>query len=103
MSSKSTKSAARSQTGKKGAHQDTSLSNGVLPTPIDVMTLAEAADFLRATEDAIEKMAAAGKLPARRVGDDWRFLRSALCSWLSECGASAPVKEPLSSKQRMLA
>jgi len=80
MSTKSRKSAARSQIGMKGGHQAADLSNGILPSPTsEVMTLAEAAEFLRSTEDAIEKMAAAGKLPARRVGHDWRFLRSALC------------------------
>ena len=68
----------------------------------EVMTIAEAAAFLRAPEDTIEKMANAGKLPSRRVGDEWRFLRSALCGWLGQNGA-AHSEVPLSSKQRMLA
>lgn len=63
------------------------------------MTLAEAAAFLRAPEDEIRKMADGAKLPARRVAGEWRFLKSALCAWLSQ-PEPVPV---LSSKQRMRA
>lgn len=59
--------------------------NGVPVSAVeDVMTLAEAAAFLRAPEDEIKKMADAAKLPARQIAGEWRFLKSALCDWLSE-------------------
>jgi excisionase family DNA binding protein len=99
-----TKSTLKDKKSRKKPAGALELSNGVLPLPESVvMTLSEAAAFLRAPEDAVEKMADDGKLPARRVGSEWRFLRAALCSWLSQSGAAATVDEPLSSKQRMLA
>jgi excisionase family DNA binding protein len=50
--------------------------------PLEVLTLDEAADLLRVEPDVLAKMADAGELPARRLGDDWRFSRFALLSWL---------------------
>src|SRR4051795_6441574 len=48
----------------------------------EVLTLAEAADLLQVDEDVVERMAGAGEVPARRLGDDWRFSRVALIDWL---------------------
>ena len=49
---------------------------------VEVLTLAEAAKYLRVSVGdvlhAIEQQA----LPARRVGSDWRILKSALDEWL---------------------
>ena len=74
--------------------------NGVhLPATSDVMTLAEAAAFLRAPEAVVEQMANEGKLPGRKVGVEWRFIQSALREWLSQ---SEAVPQ-LSSRGRMLA
>src|SRR4051812_27977414 len=54
-----------------------------LPTgPPEVLTLAEAADLLQVESDVLATMAEAGDLPARRLGDDWRFSRTALLRWL---------------------
>lgn len=44
----------------------------------DVLTLDEAADFLRIPVEAVEELASRGAIPGRRIRDDWRFLRSAL-------------------------
>lgn len=53
------------------------------PAPgADVLTLAEAADLLRTDEPTVERMAASGDLPGRKLGDDWRFSRRALLRWL---------------------
>ena len=51
--------------------------------PPQVMTAAQAAQFLQIDEAALLEMAAAGKLPGRRLGADWRFSRAALVEWLS--------------------
>ena len=51
--------------------------------PPEVMTAAQAAQFLQIDEAALIEMAAAGKLPGRRLGADWRFSRAALVEWLS--------------------
>ena len=49
---------------------------------VEVLTLAEAAEYLRTSEagvlDAIEQQ----DLPARQVGKDWRILKSAIQRWL---------------------
>lgn len=49
---------------------------------VDVLTLAEAAKYLRTSEagvlDAIEHQS----LPARRIGQEWRILKSAIEQWL---------------------
>jgi excisionase family DNA binding protein len=49
----------------------------------EVLTIAEAADLLRTDEATVTSMAEEGKLPGRKLGDDWRFTRSALLRWLS--------------------
>jgi hypothetical protein len=60
-------------------------SNGPPPLPDgDILTLVEAAEFLRISEDALKADAIDGKLPSRLVGGEWRFSRGGLLSWLSE-------------------
>jgi excisionase family DNA binding protein len=51
--------------------------------PPEVMTAAQAADFLQIDEASVIELAAAGKLPGRRLGKDWRFSRAALLASLS--------------------
>jgi excisionase family DNA binding protein len=54
-----------------------------VPTPnADVLTTAEAADLLRTDEETVERLAKKGELPGRKLGDDWRFTRTALLRWL---------------------
>ncbi len=58
--------------------------NGTPPAPAaEVLTLAEAAAFLRVPADALRGDAAAGRVPGRLVGGDWRFHRAGLLDWLS--------------------
>jgi excisionase family DNA binding protein len=47
-----------------------------------ILTLAEAAAYLRVPEDALLKLAEEGAVPARRIGGEWRFFRKALDDWL---------------------
>ena len=47
-----------------------------------MLTLEEAAAYLRLPGDAIAWQAAAGELPGRQVAGEWRFLQSALDEWL---------------------
>ncbi len=49
---------------------------------IDVLTLAEAAKYLRVSEAAVLQAIDEQNLPARRVGQDWRILKSAIQQWL---------------------
>jgi excisionase family DNA binding protein len=48
----------------------------------EVMTVEETARFLRVPKKAVEELAAAGKMPARRVNGQWRFLKAAIEEWL---------------------
>jgi excisionase family DNA binding protein len=58
------------------------------PTPApDVLTVADAAALLQVEEAVVEQLAEGGELPGRRVGDAWRFARSAVLDWLA-AGAS---------------
>ncbi|MEA2449519.1 MAG: hypothetical protein QOG63_1451 [Thermoleophilaceae bacterium] len=50
--------------------------------PPEVLALDGAADLLQVEPDVVEAMAAAGELPGRKLGDDWRFSREALLRWL---------------------
>ncbi len=50
----------------------------------EVMTSVEAAQYLKMHVKTICRLAKEGKIPARKVGSEWRFLRSVLDSWLAE-------------------
>ena len=53
-----------------------------------VLTLPEAARFLRLTPQVLTEQALMGSIPGRRIGSEWRFLKSALNDWLT----AKPVK-----------
>jgi len=44
----------------------------------DILTTKQAAELLQVHETTVSQMAAAGDLPGRKLGRDWRFRRSAL-------------------------
>jgi excisionase family DNA binding protein len=48
----------------------------------DVLTLAEAAAYLRVSEAEIVELTRRQALPGRKVGDQWRFLKAAIQEWL---------------------
>lgn len=48
----------------------------------DVLVIDEAAQLLRMRSDKILALAAAQRIPARNVGGEWRFSRTALLEWL---------------------
>ena len=55
-------------------------------TPLEeteVMTLDEASALLRIEPDQLAKLAESGNVPGRKLGNDWRFARTALLNWLS--------------------
>ena len=68
-----------------------------------VLTLTEAAAFLRVTEAALADKAAAGEIPAQQIGGEWRFLQRALVDWLHAAASvnGAPRAEP-GSKEAIL-
>jgi len=50
----------------------------------EVMTSLEAAEYLQMHVKTICRLAKEGKIPARKVGSEWRFLRRVLDRWLAE-------------------
>ena len=49
-----------------------------------VMTSVEAAVYLKMHVKTVCRLAKEGKIPAKKVGSEWRFLRSVLDRWLAE-------------------
>ncbi len=58
----------------------------------DVLTLAEAAAYLRVGEQDVLRLIHEQSLPARQVGTDWRFLKPAIQDWL-RTGTMPPGNE----------
>ena len=48
----------------------------------EIMTLHDVADYLQLNERSILKMARAGDIPATKVMNQWRFMRSLINEWL---------------------
>ena len=49
----------------------------------EVMNATQVAQFLQVDEATVLELAKAGKLPAKKLGTQWRFSRAALVAWLS--------------------
>jgi len=47
------------------------------------MTLSEVADYLRVTQKTIYRLLEQGRIPAIKVGRQWRFIRVAVDRWLA--------------------
>lgn len=50
----------------------------------DVLTLDEAAAFLRLSRAAMYKLLKTSDIPAARILDRWRFSRAALAAWVEQ-------------------
>ena len=62
----------------------------------EVLTLSEAAAYLRVSEADVVRLATSQGLPGRLIGNDWRFSKSALQDWL-RTPPPRPSKEALLS------
>ena len=49
---------------------------------VELMTLQEVANYLRVTKKTIYRLLEAGKIPATKVGRQWRFDKLAIDEWL---------------------
>lgn len=58
----------------------------------EVLTLAEAAAYLRLTEAEVLRLVEEQGLPVRRLGQERRFLKSAIQEWLGAGTPSIPGK-----------
>jgi excisionase family DNA binding protein len=66
------------------------------PVQADVLTLPEAAAYLRLPQEDVLRLVHEQALPARRLANEWRFLRAAIQQWLS-------TPPPKGSKEAQLA
>ena len=58
----------------------------------EILTLAEAADFIRVSEKTLGEMARTRRIPSQKVGREWRFLRTGLEAWLAGESADAVAR-----------
>src|SRR5262245_57086425 len=65
---------------------------------VEVLTLAEAAAYLRLSEAEVIELVRAHDLPGRLTGSEWRFLKSAI-----DQGLSSGAPTPAARKQAQLA
>ncbi|KOR28360.1 hypothetical protein TI05_17090 [Achromatium sp. WMS3] len=54
-----------------------------------VLTLQEVADYLKISEDKIQKQVTQGSIPGRKIGNEWRFLKTAIDDWLQHYDSRA--------------
>ena len=89
--------AATKTKGAKKPAKAPAVKNGVPASePGDVLTLPEAAAYLRVPEAAVVDSVSTEGLPGRQIGGEWRFLKSSLQSWLN-------MPPRLSGKEALLA
>ena len=50
---------------------------------VPVLTVDEAAEYLRIPKSSLYKLAKEGKIPCKKVGRHWRFHRDAIDMWLA--------------------
>src|SRR5205809_3543948 len=70
------------------------------PAPVpagEVLTLAEAAAYLRLPEAEVVRLVREQGLPGRPAGAEWRFLKAAIQDWLKAPPARPSNKEVLMS------
>ena len=58
--------------------------NGRRATANEIMTLEEVAQYLRLTPQTIYKWAQEQRIPAAKLGKEWRFRRSVIDRWLDD-------------------
>lgn len=66
----------------------------------EIMTVPEAAAFLRVGKNAVYDLVARGKIPHRRVGRAIRFSRAALLAWLGAAEGETMEQWTLQSRER---
>ena len=50
----------------------------------EILDADQASDLLRVSKTTLYSLSKRGKLPGRRIGREWRFVRSNLLDWISQ-------------------
>jgi excisionase family DNA binding protein len=76
-------SKAKSKAGDQPRNDPISGTSTALADPsMEVLTLREAAAYLRIAEGDVLRLAKVQELPGRQIGNEWRFLKAGLQDWL---------------------
>jgi excisionase family DNA binding protein len=59
----------------------------------EVFDLQDTAKFLKVSDDEVLRMVKEQGLPARQIGDNWRFLKAAICEWLRTGTPARPSRK----------
>jgi len=87
------------KTKKPGPSRKIKSKGALLPSERDILTLAEAAAYLRVSEDGLKAEAASGKVPSRLVVGEWRFSRKALLDWVGHT-ETKPLQSNIEKKHK---
>lgn len=66
--------------------------------PPEIMTISEAAQYLRISSSSLYKLAQEGRIPCQKVGRHWRFSRPAIQEWIAQ-KRSSKDQFPLSKEE----
>ena len=50
----------------------------------EILTMEEVAKFLKIGKTTLYKLAREDKIPAQKIGREWRFLKSEIVAWMKE-------------------
>ncbi len=58
----------------------------------DILTTEEAGRYLKVSSRTLRQLAGSGAIPARKVGHEWRFSRTAIQDWVSVAPDERPKR-----------
>jgi len=50
----------------------------------DILTVADVSNLLDYTPEQVRKLSAAGEIPAKKIGGQWRYLRSSIIAFMEK-------------------
>ena len=59
---------------------------GMLGPKEEILTIEEAIQFSKLGKTTLYRLARAGKVPARKIGREWQFVKSQLIEWIKGKG-----------------
>jgi excisionase family DNA binding protein len=77
----------------KASISSVSMAEPLAAASAEVLTLGEAAAYLRLEETDVLRLVEEQGLPARRLANEWRFLKGAIQDWLRTGAPTRPSKE----------
>jgi PTS system nitrogen regulatory IIA component len=74
------------------------LSKPTFPMKPEIMTLKEAAEYIRLNEKTVSRLAQKGEIPALKVSRQWRFDRAAIDAWMAGRNSTPVTAQQLSTE-----